>query len=225
MREEKKFSVIVGSLLLLAALAVPLRADKITDRVATSTIVYRELIKVPDDGAPDYLRRNCKAVVIVPHVVKAALGVGGRHGRGVALARGADGSFSPPSFVSLSGGSFGFQIGASATDLVLFVMTERGMKSLLESKVTLGADATVAAGPVGRSAEAGTDIQFKSDIYAYARSKGAFAGIALDGSVLTTDDDALERFYGREVTAKQILFERKAPKLPAAARTLMQALP
>jgi lipid-binding SYLF domain-containing protein len=112
-----------------------------------------------------------------------------------------------------------------STDLVLFVMTERGMKSLLESKVTLGADVSVAAGPVGRSAEAGSDIQFKSDIYAYARSKGAFAGIALDGSVLTMDDEANERFYGRQTGAGEILFERKAPKTPAAARKLMQILP
>lgn len=220
----KGFIVSIAALILLTA-ASTVKADKFTDRVSTSTGVYRELIKVPDDGAPDYLRKNCRAVVIIPHVVKAALGVGGRHGRGVASARGKDGTFGPPSFVSLSGGSFGFQIGAAATDLVLFVMTERGMKSLLESKVTLGADATVAAGPVGRSAEAGTDIQFKSDIYAYARSKGAFAGVALDGSVLTTDDEAIEKFYGRKIKAKDILFERRTPKMPTAAAKLMQVLP
>jgi len=211
--------------LLLLVSAGPLRADKTTKRVTTAATVYREMIGMPDDGAPDYLRKNCRAVVIIPHVVKAALGFGGRYGRGVASARGKDGVFSPPSFVSLSGGSVGFQIGASATDLVLFVMTERGMKSLLESKVTLGADASVAAGPVGRSAEAGTDVQFKSDIYAYARSKGAFAGIALDGSVLTTDDDAMKGFYGSDVTAKEVLYEQKAPKVPAAAKKLIKVLP
>ena len=153
-----------------------LRADKVTDRVATATSVYRDMVKMPDDGIPDYLRENCRAVIVIPHLVKAAFGLGGRHGKGIVSVKGKNKTWSPPSFVSLSGGSFGFQIGASATDLVLFVMTDRGMKSLLESKFSLGGDASVAAGPVGRTASAGTDIQFKSDIYAYARSKGAFAG-------------------------------------------------
>jgi lipid-binding SYLF domain-containing protein len=158
-------------------------------------------------------------------VIKGAIGLGFRMGQGVMTCRNAKGAWSPPSFLRLTGGSVGFQLGAQGTDVVLFFMTDHGSRSLLDSKFTLGGTASVAAGPLGRSAEAGTDLKLDAEIYSYARSKGLFAGLSLEGARLAPDDKSNEKFYGQKVDPKALLFEHKAPKMPAEAGALLGVLP
>lgn len=206
------------------ALAAEDRA-KLVERVQTAHDVYRELIATPDRDIPNALLEDCRCIAVIPHVVKGAIGFGARFGKGVVTCRDAGGSWSPLAFFKLTGGSWGLQLGAEANDVVLFFMTERGAKSLLESKFTLGGKLGVAAGPVGRSAEASTDAKLTAEIYSYARSKGLFAGISLEGARLAPDTEANQTFYGEAVTAKQILFDRQVPRRPEESDTLLRALP
>ncbi len=210
---------------LAACLTLPLFGDKFVDRVEEATSVYKALIKTKDGGVPSSLVEKSTCVVVIPHVIKAAFGFGGRHGNGIASCKGKKGKWSPLSFVKLSGGSFGFQIGAQSSDMVLFLMTDKSVQGLMGSKFTLGGDASVAAGPVGRSVEASTDINLRAEIYSYARSKGLFAGISLEGASLRADDTAIKKFYGQEVEPKAILIDHKVPKLPYIAREFRKALP
>jgi len=164
-------------------------------------------------------------VAVFPRVINAAIGFGGRRGKGVVSVRGADGAWGPPAFFTLTGGSWGFQIGAQSTELVLFFMTEGGVRSLLDSKFTLGGKAGLAAGPLGRSAEAGTDLELNAEIYSYARSKGLFAGISLEGARLAPDQDANRKFYGARVGAEAILFRGEVANRPEAVETFLKVLP
>ena len=215
----------LGAAFLMICIATPLWASAKLDRKIRSAVeVYKELLNTPDRKVPERLLRECRCVAVVPRVIKAALGVGGRHGTGVVSCRDESGAWSPPSFISLSGASIGFQIGAQSTDFVLFFMSERGTRSLLKSRVTLGADASVAAGPVGRTVEASTDIKLDAEIYAYARAKGLFAGVSLEGSVLDAADRKNRKYYGREVKPAAILFEHKVPHVPDEARRFMAVL-
>ena len=200
-------------------------ADKITDRVDNSAEIYRELFKMTDNGIPKKLLQNCRAVAVIPGVKKGAFFIGAHHGNGIISVRNETGAWSPISFIALSGGSFGFQFGGQSADIVMFIMSERGVKSLLESKFTIGGDITAAAGPVGRTAQASTDIRLNADIYVYAKTKGLFAGIALDGSSLRPDNKAIKRFYGRELDTKQILINHQAPSNPPAAVRFIKLLP
>ncbi len=202
-------------------------ADEARDkRLADAGRVYRELFASPDSGVPQELLQRCKCVAVLPHVVKGAFVWGARFGSGVMTCRDSGGTWGPPCFVNLKGGSFGLQIGAEASDVVLFFMTDRGAKSLMTgSQFTLGGDAGVAAGPVGRTGEASTDLKLNAEIYSYARSKGLFAGLSLAGARFTADTKANARYYGRPVSVKQLLFERKAPALPASAREFLKVLP
>jgi SH3 domain-containing YSC84-like protein 1 len=200
-------------------------ADKLDDRVSYSADVFKALINTPDQGVPRHLLENCRGIMIIPGMKKGAFIVGGSYGRGVVLYRKDNRKWSPPAFVSLGGGSFGYQIGGQSTDLVLFIMSERGVKALLRNKFTLGADASVAAGPVGRSASAGVDVTLTSDIYSYARSSGLFAGIALDGSNISEDKQADKKYYGKKLSTGDILFENKVTRLPKSAGELVRALP
>jgi lipid-binding SYLF domain-containing protein len=210
---------------LVASFTLPLFGDKFVDRVEESTTVYQELIGSKDGGVPSSLLKKCRCVVVIPHVIKAAFGFGGRHGNGIASCKGKKGKWSPLSFVKLSGGSFGFQIGAQSSDMVLFLMTDNSVQGLMGSKFTLGGDASVAAGPVGRRVEASTDITLRAEIYSYARSKGLFAGISLEGASLRADDTAIKKFYGQEVEPRAILMDHKVPKIPYIAREFTKALP
>ena len=210
---------------LVACLTFPLFGDKFVDRVEESTSVFKALMKSKDGGVPASLLEKCQCVVVIPHVIKAAFGFGGRHGNGIASCKGKKGNWSPLSFVKLSGGSFGFQIGAQSSDMVLFLMTDKSIQGLMGNKFTLGADASVAAGPVGRSVEADTDITFRAEIYSYARSKGLFAGISLEGASLRADNTAIKKFYGQEVDPKAILIDHKVPNTPYIAREFTKALP
>jgi lipid-binding SYLF domain-containing protein len=169
------------------------------DRVKAAADVLREMVRAEDADIPEALLSRAKAVAVVPHVVRGAFIVGGRWGKGVVATRAADGQWGPASFVDLSGASVGFQIGGDATDLIMVFIEEDGLEALLEDRVELGANASVAAGPIGRSGEIGTNVTLDSAIYAYSRSKGAFAGAALDGTVITIDDSANQTAFGRAI--------------------------
>jgi SH3 domain-containing YSC84-like protein 1 len=184
-------------------------ADKVAQqgkKITDATAVYHELLATPDRGVPKELLEHCKCVAVLPGAMKAALGFGARHGSGGMTCRTPTG-WSAPAFVNLSGGSFGLQAGAESTDLVLFFMTDRGARSLVNgSKITLGGKASVAAGPFGRSGEMATNLELKSEIYSYARSKGLFAGLSLEGARLAPNPEDITDYYGPGVTAKALLF-------------------
>ncbi|MFQ5670707.1 MAG: lipid-binding SYLF domain-containing protein [Acidobacteriota bacterium] len=212
-------------MLLVVSTAFPARDKKPDRKLKAATEVYQRLMNAPDGEVPQALLGRARCVVVIPHVVKAALIYGGRHGTGVVSCRNDAGSWSPPSFMSLSGGSIGFQIGAQATDHVLFIMNELGVHALLRSKFALGADGSVAAGPLGRTAELGTDVTFRASIYSYARAKGLFAGISLEGARLAQAGKYIEAYYGERLDPAQILFERRTPRLTQEARDFLRVLP
>jgi len=202
-------------LMLFSALTILLSAPAIAsdehkvkeerERAQDASAVFTEIMNAPDSGIPKELLEDATAVAVIPHVVKGAFIVGGKYGHGLVSQRMSNGEWSAPAYVTLEGGSVGFQIGASATDYVLIFTNRKGLEPLLKGKVKLGGDASVAAGPVGRTAEAGTDVTLHSAIYSYSRSKGAFAGVALDGAVISIDDSANRDVYGRNLTGEQIL--------------------
>jgi lipid-binding SYLF domain-containing protein len=174
------------------------------NRADDAVRVLGEIMQSPDRRVPTELLSKAEAIAVIPNVVKAGLVLGGRHGRGLISVRAADGTWSNPSFLTLNGGSFGFQAGVQSTDVVLVFRSRRGVDSIVNGKFTLGADAAVAAGPVGRNAQASTDGQLKAEIYSYSRSRGLFAGVALDGSVLSIDHKANQKVYGSKVTPRRI---------------------
>jgi len=184
-------------------------AHEEADRVRQAAEVMTQIMRVPEQGIPQELMDRAHGIAVIPHVVKGALGIGGRYGKGLVSQRNGSGKWSPPAYVEIGGGSVGFQIGVEATDLVLVFTNDQGLKSLLDGKVTLGADASVAAGPVGRNASASTDVLLKSAVYSYSRSKGLFAGIALDGAAITMDDSANRKVYGKDLSGRDILIDRK----------------
>jgi lipid-binding SYLF domain-containing protein len=175
-------------------------------RLKTSAEVLTEIMKAPDKGIPDELLEKSQCIVIVPGIKKAAFIIGGKYGKGFIECRRASGKgWSAPAAVKVEGGSFGFQIGGSETDAIMLVMNKRGAEKLLSSKFTLGADASVAAGPVGRTAAADTDAKMQAEILTYSRSRGVFAGVALDGATLHPDNETNTEMYGGRRTNKQIL--------------------
>lgn len=184
--------------------------------------VFREIMNTPDKAIPQELLDNAECVAVFPSVIKAGFIFGGRGGRGVASCRMAAG-WSAPAFYTLGGGSVGLQIGASSTDFVMLFMNKDGMNSLLSDEFTLGADASVAAGPVGRQVGASTDLKLTAQILSYSRSKGLFAGLELKGVVIKPDKDDMRAVYGEGVTAKEILKENKV-QAPVAVRAFPLAL-
>src|SRR5579864_8833755 len=194
--------------------------EKDENRLENSGTVLKEILDVPDDIPQDLLdKADC--VVVFPSVLKAAFIIGGSYGRGAMSSRKGQnfsGPWGAPTMMALEGGSFGFQIGGEATDFVLLVMNERGASGILTSKVKLGADASVAAGPVGRTASAETDATLRADILSYSRARGAFAGIALEGSTIRPDNGANKEIYGREVAARDIVLSGHVAIPPAAKR-------
>ena len=190
-----------------------------------SVSVVEEIMSSPDQEIPTNLISQAKAILIFPTMIKAGFFLGGRHGKGVASIRSkSTGEFGPPTFLTQSGISFGFQIGAEAIDLILLVMTERGLKSLLKDEFTLGADIAVSTGPVGRHAEAAVDIRMQGEIYSYSRSKGAFAGVSLNGTVITTAEDDNHIYYGQPFKAKDILLRNKVKKIPVSGQRFIKQL-
>jgi lipid-binding SYLF domain-containing protein len=194
-------------------------------RLGESAVVLKEILGMPE-GIPKDLLDKSVCVVVYPSVKKAAFIVGGSYGRGVVTCRSGKefgGPWSAPAMFALEGGSFGFQIGAQATDFVLLIMNESGANSIMSSKVKLGADASAAAGPVGRNASAETDVVMKAEILSYSRAKGLFAGISLEGSTLRSDDGGNKAVYGKELTAREIVREGKVAT-PAAAKRMLAIL-
>jgi len=173
-------------------------------RAENAANVVSEIMEGPDQGIPEALLKKAYGIAVIPHVVKGAFGIGGRYGKGLVAQRNADGGWGTPLFVEIGGGSFGLQLGVEATDVIMVFTNHDGIKPLLRGKLKIGADASASAGPVGRKAEAGTDILLRSAIYSYSRSKGLFAGIALDGAVLQLDDDANKSVYGKKTGAADI---------------------
>ncbi|MCB1569222.1 MAG: lipid-binding SYLF domain-containing protein [Xanthomonadales bacterium] len=185
------------------------------ERLTRAAQFLDEVMRMPERAIPRTLFHDAYAIAVIPDVVKASLVVGGRHGKGVISIKLPDGTWSTPSFMKLSGGSVGFQAGVQSTDVVLVFRSARGVDSIVDGKFTLGADAGVAAGPVGRYAQASTDGGLKAEIYSYSRSRGLFAGVALGGAVLSIDDRANARAFGPNTTARAA-FEGRTRQTPAA---------
>jgi lipid-binding SYLF domain-containing protein len=222
---EMRNRLIVASLLMFFSfMAYSLSAaEKAVERTITAAKVLDEVMGTPESAIPSDLLNKSQCVAIIPGVKKAGLGIGGQFGKGVIACRAEGGKgWTGPSTVRVEGGSFGLQIGGSSTDLIMLVLNERGAQKLLESKFTLGADAAAAAGPVGRDAKAQTDAQMHAEILSYSRSRGAFAGISLDGSTLRQDADDNRAIYGKDVTPEQILTGKVAP--PISVKLLMDTL-
>ncbi len=200
--------------------AEPLEAGKKETKVVrTAHEVIEEILAIPEKGIPPSLLENAHGIAVIPGVIKVGFVVGGRHGRGVLLIREDRGGFSNPVFVSITGGSVGWQIGAQSTDVILVFKSGKSVEGIMKGKFTLGGDAAVAAGPVGRSAEAATDVQLKAEIYSYSRSRGLFAGISVAGAALQIDDDANAEYYGREgVRPGEILEGKEFSPSPDAVR-------
>ncbi|TBR11464.1 MAG: hypothetical protein EPO46_06440 [Lysobacter sp.] len=186
------------------------------DRARNALRVLQDIQKIPESSIPDKLLDEARAIVVVPDALKIGLVIGGRRGHGLLAVKNPDGTWSQPSFVKLTGGSIGFQAGLQSADIVLVFRSDRGLDSIVNGKVTLGADAAVAAGPVGRSASTATDGQLKAEIWSWSRARGLFAGIALDGAVLQIDDAANEAAYGRDTTPRMI-FEGRVSAPPSNA--------
>jgi lipid-binding SYLF domain-containing protein len=219
-------AVVVGTIVLLSSNPAPADepGEKEDDRLQACHEVVKEMATAKEDIPRDLLDK-ARCVIVIPGVVKAALGVGARLGWGAAVCRTGDndGPWGAPLMVSLKGGSFGFQIGGQSTDLVLLVMGRKGIEQLLKSKFNLGADVSVAAGPVGRNAAAATDATMHAEILSYSRSRGLFAGISLEGASLAQDKTGNEAVYGGRVEARRVLLE-PGWRLPVAGRGLVDTL-
>lgn len=217
---KKLFAVLTA----LAMGATVLAQGKEEDRLRACSTVLREILNVPDDIPKDLLDK-AECVIVFPGVKKFAVGIGGSYGRGAITCRTGDnytGPWSAPAMFALEGGSIGFQLGGQSTDFVLLVMNDRGADSVLGSKVKLGADATAAAGPKGRSAAAATDIVMQAEMLSYSRSRGLFAGVSLEGSTLRPDNDADALVYGRAIEARDIV--KGAVPVPASAKSMIDVL-
>lgn len=194
------------------------------ERASKAASVLKEIMEAPDQNIPEALLKKAQGILVIPHMVKGAFGLGGRYGKGLVAQRNADGGWGTPLFVDIGGGSFGLQIGVEATDVVMIFTNNEGIKGLLKGKLKLGADASATAGPVGRKAEIGTDVLLKSAIYSYSRSKGLFAGVALDGAVLDLDGSANEAVYGKESNAADLSTRRVSAAANAVVGPFLLAL-
>ena len=181
-----------------------------TERLDNAKQVLHEIMGMPDKGIPEEVLEHAKCIAVVPHMVKGGFVFGGKGGKGVATCRTSNG-WSAPAFITISGGNWGLQIGLEAVDLVMIIQNEKGMQKLLESNLHLGADASAAAGPVGRHAEAGTDWKMNAEILTYSRAKGAFAGLTLEGASIRQDNDSRHAIYGPKVTTRALLLGKVTP--------------
>src|ERR1700681_2244038 len=221
----KRITACFLALVLLAAPAFAAKNEKEQERVKEAGEVLKEILNIPDDIPQDLLDK-AECVIILPSVIKGAIGVGGSYGRGVMVCRSGEhytGKWGAPALYALEGISIGFQLGGQATDFVLLVMNAKGARSLLSSKVKLGADASAAAGPKGRTAEGATDIVMTAEILSYSRNKGLFAGVSLEGPTLRSDGSANEKLSGKKVTPRDITRDGKV-RTPACASALVALL-
>ncbi len=219
----KRLALIGTLLLILTTTLMAAEGDTEKDRVKESADVMREIIGQPDKGIPGKLLDGSKCVIVLPSVKKGAVGIGGR---GVMLCRGGDdfkGPWSAPIMMASSSASIGLQLGGESTDFVILVMNESGARSMLKNKVKLGADASIAAGPVGRTSEASTNASLKAQMLSYSRSRGVFGGVSLSGATLRPDGDANDNLYGKKVTSEQIV-KGQGIVVPEAAKPLIETL-
>jgi len=209
----------VFAMLSLGALswAASAREDA-TDRLDSATTVLHEIMSMPDKGIPEEVLEHAKCVTVIPHMIKGGFVFGAKGGKGVATCRTANG-WSAPAFITISGGSWGLQIGVEAVDVVMIIQNDKGMQKLLSSNFQVGGDASAAAGPVGRHAEAGTDWKMDTEILTYSRAKGAFAGLTLEGASIRQDNDSRRAIYGRNVTTRALLLGKVA--VPSAAQPFL----
>ena len=217
--------MIAFSVLVLAGAVFAQKMNHEQERLENCGTVMQEIVDIPDN-IPQELMEKAECVIVFPSLLKAAFGVGGSYGRGAMVCRTGphfNGPWGAPAMYALEGGSIGFQLGGEATDVVLLVMNDRGMKSILESKVKLGADASAAAGPKGRTASADTDAYMRAEILSYSRARGLFAGIPLEGSTLRPDNDANQDVYGRKLTAREIVTGGRT-RTPASGQKLVSVL-
>lgn len=221
----KKFAASLAAFAMLAGPLAAAKDDKETDRLENCGVVIKEIMDIPDD-IPQDLIDKAECIIIYPSVLKAAFVIGGSYGRGAMVCRTGEhftGPWGAPTMMALEGASLGFQIGGQATDFVLLVMNPRGAKAILDSKVKLGADASAAAGPKGRNAEAATDVTMRAEVLTYSRARGLFAGISLAGSTVRPDNGANEKLYGRKIEAKDIIF-KGAAAVPSSAQKMVAYL-
>jgi len=215
----QRFLALCAALLMFAVVSPPAQADGKTDqRLADSTKVFEAFSNLTEQSIPTWLLERAYGIVVVPQVIKGAVFIGGRGGKGVMAVRNTDGTWSSPVFVTLAGVNFGLQWGVQSTDVIMVLMSRNSVEGIAGGKVTLGADASVAAGPLGRAAGATTDATFKAQVLSYSRNEGLFAGVALDGSVISVDDKSNAAYYGvADIRPSQIL-EGKVADPPATAR-------
>jgi SH3 domain-containing YSC84-like protein 1 len=219
---KKILSVAIATLLVSTAVQAQQHED---DRLRHAGEVLLEILNIPDNIPKPVLDKS-ECVIVIPSVKKIAFGVGANYGRGAMSCRGGKtftGPWGPPAMVALEGGNIGFQLGGQATDFVLLVVNPKGIDSILKSKVKLGADAAAAAGPIGRDAQAATDVLMRAEILTYSRSRGLFAGISLDGSTLRPDNSATEKVYGQKVSARDVVIGHKV-STPKAGELMVNAL-
>ncbi|KIX11063.1 lipid-binding SYLF domain-containing protein [Dethiosulfatarculus sandiegensis] len=222
----KRIGVFILAALVLGFAGHAMALDKFEAelKVKEAAILVEKFMTSPDSGAPHWMLKRAKAVILIPNMVKAGFVVGGKYGHGVVCVRKADGSWSEPSFMVIAGANVGFQIGAESMDLFMFVMRERGLEGVLKNQVKFGVDASVAAGPVGRTAEASLSAaSLSADVYSYSRAQGAFAGATVGAAGLEVDEDTNKSYYGKDATSKEILQGGKVVA-PEAARHLMEVL-
>jgi SH3 domain-containing YSC84-like protein 1 len=218
-------SFLASALLLLFVSSAVLTADRGDEvkRLARATDVFQEIMKTPDKGIPEDLLDKSECIAIVPGLKKGGLGLGGKYGKGLIMCRKPNRNWTAPSFITIEGGSIGFQIGFTQIDVVMLFMNKKGVDKLIGDKFTIGADASAAAGPVGRQTAAQTNIRMDAEILTYSRAKGLFAGISLDGATLRSDKDDNRDFYGKDIDARSILLDGSV-EMPAEARSLASAL-
>ncbi len=227
MKKSVVVAAVFASLLTVLLAGIVFAADdekkdsKAADRVDASATVLNEIESAPDSGIPQEILSKSECVAVVPSMLKGGFVFGGKYGRGIASCRTPKG-WSAPAFFTVKGGSFGFQIGGQAVDLVMLIMNQNGMQHLLSSQFALGADASAAAGPVGRHAEGNTDWKMRAEVLTYSRARGLFAGVSLNGAVVKQDKDSTREFYGHMVTTKASLTGEVEP--PAAANSFLTTL-
>ncbi len=215
------FAGLLGLIVSLGNIAWATAKEDSVERLRNSATILKEIMAAPDKGIPEEVLDDAKCIVVVPHLIKGGFIVGGKHGRGVASCRTVRG-WSAPAFISVGGGSFGLQIGAEGVDLVMLVMNDNGLQHLLSSKFQVSGEGSAAAGPVGRHASAGTDWKLNTELLTYSRSKGAFAGLTLEGAVVEQDADSTTAIYGKDVPFRKILTGDMTP--PASAAPFIEAV-
>jgi lipid-binding SYLF domain-containing protein len=224
MRARFFLSETLIAMLSLSIASTSVAAERQDARLMTATQVVDELARMPEQNIPSWLLERAYAVAVVPDVIKVGLGIGARRGKGVLVVRKDSGQWSNPIFVNLTGGSFGFQVGVQSTDVVLVFTSQKSIEGIVGGKITLGADASVAAGPVGRQSSAATDIGLTAQVYSYSRASGLFAGVALDGSALTIDHRSNEQFYSRSGVLASEIIRTDGATAPAPAQNFVGTL-